>query len=122
MLFFKRKIMLKYVRIMKKSTLKKLFSEFCCSACKQDFNEESIKVKREEKDLLVLQVVCQNCGKSFGLAFLGTNTIKEKEDSAFQMVDCPLPISYDDVLNAHEFIDNLQKDWTKYIPENLKDL
>lgn len=120
MIFSKRYIMLKYVRIMKKTTLRKLFSEFCCSVCKQDFNEDSIIVKREEKDLLVLQVVCQNCGKSFGLAFLGTNSIAEKDDDAFQMVDCPLPISYDDVLNAHHFIDKLEKDWNKYIPENLK--
>ena len=107
---------------MKKTTLRKLFSELCCSVCKHDFNEDSINIKREEKDLLVLQVVCQNCGKSFGLAFLGTNSVAEKEDDAFQMVDCPLPISYDDVLNAHEFIDNLEKDWSKYIPENLKEL
>ena len=107
---------------MKKSTLRKLFSELCCSVCKHDFKEDSIKVKREEKNLLVLQIVCQNCGKSFGLAFLGTNVIEEKEDDAFQMVDCPLPISYDDVLNAHEFIDNLEKDWTKYIPDDLKKL
>ena len=122
MIFSKRGFMLKYVRIMKKTTLRKLFSELCCSVCKHDFDENSINIKREEKDLLVLQIVCQNCGKSFGLAFLGTNAVEEKDDDAFQMVDCPLPISYDDVLNAHEFIDNLEKDWTKYIPENLKDL
>ena len=108
---------------MDKSKLKKLFSGMCCSVCKHDFDENSIFIKREEKNLLVLQIICPDCGKSFGIALLGTNSIgvKEKiEDDALVFQDCPLPISYDDVLDAHHFIDKLEKDWTKYIPDELK--
>lgn len=105
---------------MNKSNIEKLFSNLCCSNCKHDFDKDSIIIKREEKGLLVLQIVCSNCGKSFGLALLGTGNISVKEDDALTIQDCPQPISYDDVLDAHEFINKLDYDWSKYIPEDLK--
>jgi hypothetical protein len=105
---------------MNKSKLKKLFSGLCCSVCKHDFDEEAISIKREEKNLLVVQVICPDCGKNFGLALIGTNSIDVKEDDEFVIQDCPLPISYDDVLDAHHFIDKLEKDWNKYIPDDFK--
>ena len=110
---------------MDKSKLKKLFSGLCCSVCKHDFDEEAIFIKREEKNLLVLQIICPECGKSFGLALLGTGALSvkdEKDDDALEIQECPLPISYDDVLDAHHFIDKLEKDWTKYIPFVLKNI
>lgn len=107
---------------MDKTKLKKLFSGLCCSVCKHDFDEDAIFIKREEKDLLVIQVICPECGKNFGLALLGTDSIdvKDKDDDELVMQDCPLPINYDDVLDAHNFIDKLEKDWNKYIPEEYK--
>lgn len=107
---------------MDKSKLKRLFSGLCCSVCKHDFDEDAIFIKREEQNLLVLQIICPECGKSFGLALLGTGalSVKDVEDEPLEFQDCPLPISYDDVLDAHHFIDKLEKDWTKYIPDELK--
>ena len=107
---------------MDKSKLKMLFSGLCCSVCKHDFDEDSISIKREEQNLLVLQIVCPDCGKSFGLALLGTGalSIKDKKDEPLEFQNCPLPITYDDVLDAHHFIDKLEKDWNKYIPDELK--
>ena len=107
---------------MDKNKIVKMFSGLCCSVCKHDFDEDSIFIKREEKDLTVLKIICPECGKSFGLAFLGEGalSVKDKDDDALVIQDCPLPINYDDVLNAHNFIDNLEKDWGKYIPDDLK--
>lgn len=108
---------------MNKNELVKLFSSMCCSVCKHDFDEDAIIIKRQEKNLLVLQIICPECGKSFGIALLGTNSIgvkQEVEEDALAFQECPLPISYDDVLDAHHFIDKLEKDWTKYIPDELK--
>lgn len=109
---------------MDKSKFKHLFSNLCCSVCRHDFDEDAIFVKREEKNLLVLQVVCPECGKGFGLALLGTGalSIKDVEDEPLEFQPCPMPISYDDVLDAHHFIDKLEKDWNKYIPDELKNL
>lgn len=106
---------------MEKSKLVKLFSNMCCSNCRHDFDEDSIFIKRQDKHLLVLQIICSECGKSFGLAFLGTGSVDVKdEDEALIFQECPSPISYDDVLDAHHFIDKLEKDWNKYIPDELK--
>lgn len=106
---------------MEKTKLVKLFSNMCCSNCRHDFDEDSIFVKRQDKHLIVLQVICSECGKSFGLAFLGTGSVDVKEeDKPLEFQECPLPITYDDVLDAHHFIDNLEKDWNKYIPDELK--
>ncbi len=106
---------------MDKSKIVKLFSNMCCSSCKSDFDENSISIKRREKDLLVLKIKCSKCGKSFGLAFLGIDVLDVKEDETpLEIKECPLPITTDDVIDAHNFIDKLQKDWTKYIPDELK--
>ncbi len=108
---------------MKKSNIKKLLENMCCSVCRHDFDEDSIQIKRQENNLLVLQIICPECGKSFGLALLGTGdeSIKQdKKDEPLTFQECPEPINYDDVLNGHNFIDKLEKDWTKYIPEEFK--
>lgn len=108
---------------MDKSKIVKLFSNLCCSSCKSDFDENSISIKRQEKDLLVLKIKCSKCGKSFGMALLGYDTADIKEDEQpLEIQPCPLPITSDDVIDAHKFIDKLEKDWSKYIPDNLKNL
>jgi len=107
---------------MDKTKISKLLSGLCCSVCKHDFDENAIHIKREEKNLLVLQIVCQECGKNFGTALLGmpSNFDENDNDNALEIQDCPLPINYDDVLDAHNFIDKLEKDWNKFIPEDYK--
>jgi len=107
---------------MKQSEIKHLLSNMCCSVCKQDFDEKSVTIIREEENLLVSKIVCTNCGKSFGLAFLGTAGVKDKKDTPLEFMQCPAPIDYDDVIAAHKFIDKLEKDWNKYIPDNLKNI
>ena len=109
---------------MNKKLLNMLFSDMCCSECKSGFNEDSVFVLRQEKNLKVLQIVCQNCGKSFGIALLGgcdeKESSKSKDDLALQIQDGPDAICYDDVLDAHNFFSNLDDDWQKYIPDDLK--
>ena len=105
---------------MKKSSLKNLLSGMCCSVCRHDFDEESITIMREEQELLILRINCPQCGKGFGIALLGAGNNFIKNESPLEFKECPEKISYDDVLDAHQFIDNLDKDWMKYIPSNLK--
>lgn len=96
--------------------LKVLFDNLCCSQCKTGFDENSIQIKREEQGLLVTQLVCRNCGKSFGVAFVGISGIEIKEPLEVQ--DGPEPISYDDVIDAHRFIKNLDEHWQDYLPKS----
>ena len=109
-----------------KRKISTLFKDLCCSDCKSDFDEDSVRVMREEKtkgeEMLVVRIVCSNCGKSFGVAFLGISDLEFKEgsdeDLALQVQQGANPISVDDVLDAHKFIKTLDKNWQRFI-ENL---
>lgn len=110
---------------MNKKIIKMLFSDMCCSACKSDFNADCLFELRKEDNLSVLQVVCSNCGKSFGIAFLGTCDEKQyagksQDDIALHIQDGPDAICYDDVIDAHNFFKNLDENWQQHIPEDLK--
>lgn len=102
-----------------------LFKELCCSACKSDFNENSVDIMREEKtpeeEMIVFRLACQKCGKSFGVAFLGISDFELKDYSEDDLVlhvqEGENPISEDDVLDAHKFIKKLDKDWQKFISD-----
>lgn len=105
---------------MNKSKLKIMMDNFCCSNCKCDFDEESISVIREEAGLTVVQISCQNCGKSFGIALLGVNELDIKSPEPFELEDCPDKITFDDVIDAHNFIKEMEDDWQKYLPKSHK--
>lgn len=109
-------------KITTKRKISKLFSQLCCSRCKADFDEKSVDIMRNEDDeMLVLKLVCQHCGKSFGVAFLGISDIELKvnseSDESLRVRDCETPITVDEVLDAHEFIQSLDGNWSKYIAE-----
>lgn len=98
-----------------------LFKNLCCSKCKSDFDEQSIKILRKEKETLVINLHCNNCGKDFGTAFIGTKNINaeffDNKKTPLKMIEDLPPISKDDVLNAHKFLKELDEHWTKYLPE-----
>lgn len=95
--------------------IEKLFSNLCCSQCRNGFDADSIKVKRDEDGLLVISLECKHCGKNFGVAFLGFSDIAVKESEPLVVKEGPEPINYDDVIDAHRFIQDLKGDWNKYI-------
>jgi hypothetical protein len=109
---------------MSKLNFKKLFADLCCSNCGHDFDENSVFILREEEGLFVIQVVCPECQKSFGIAILGLESVaiknKDEDKLPLQIKELPEPISSDDVLDAHKFIKNLDSDWQKYIPKGYK--
>lgn len=103
-----------------------LFKDLCCSVCKNDFDEKSVIILREEntpeEEMLVIRICCKNCGKSFGVAFLGISDLELKnyndEEVTLKVQEGLDPINTDDVLDAHKFIKKLDKDWHKFI-DNL---
>lgn len=99
-----------------KKKIEKLFSNLCCSQCRNGFDEDSIVIKRKEDGLLVVGLECKHCGKSFGVAFLGISNVDVKDYEPLEVVQGPEPINYDDVIDAHNFIKNLEDDWSKYLP------
>ena len=101
-----------------KKKIEKLFSNLCCSQCRNVFDEDSITIKRQEEGLSVVQLECKHCGKSFGVAFLGLSNIDVKNYEPLEVVEGPEPITFDDVIDAHRFIKELDGDWGKYLPKS----
>jgi len=110
---------------MNRLNFKRLFSNLCCSNCGKDFDENSVFILREEDGLLVLQIICQHCQKSFGVAILGMDAVSFRDENSqkypLEVKELPSPITDDDVIDAHRFIKNLDADWQKYIPKEYKD-
>lgn len=100
-----------------KKKIEKLFSNLCCSQCKNSFDKDSVVIKREEEGLTVISLVCKHCGKNFGVAFLGFSDIDLKNYEPLEVQEGPEPINYDDVIDAHRFIQNLDSDWQKHLPK-----
>lgn len=101
-----------------KTNIKRLLINMHCSRCRGEFGEDSIKVMRSENGLLVFQVKCNHCKKCFGMALLGINSdeLEKSLDMGLEGRDPDKkPIDYDDVLDAHEFFQGLESDWSKYI-------
>ena len=105
------------------------FSHVKCANCQEFFKNDSIQLIRQETNNTVVRIVCSNCGKNLGLAILGVDSAKYKnslelEENTCQTEDIPVvlhsepvPITYDDVIKAHEFFSRLGDDWAKHLPK-----
>jgi hypothetical protein len=109
--------------------IQEYFQQRFCRFCANPFSSEGIQLLREEPGVLVVRVTCKSCGQPLGVAIVGTSARHQSKSSS-----CPLDwtrkdverlsgnpaISYDDVLNAHEFVTNLGADWAKHLPKIKK--
>lgn len=82
-----------------------LFSNLCCSRCRNDFTWDSINILEQNGNLLICNLACSACGKDFGKIVLNFDK-KSKHHNPLVVIDGPPPISTDDVINAHKFIKN----------------
>ena len=94
-----------------------ILDNLCCSVCKKGFDENSIEVIKKEKGLLTVNLKCNNCGKDFGTTFIGLSNLNIKSQPA-EIQEGPEPINYDDVIDAHRFIKDLDESWQKHLPNN----
>ncbi len=73
---------------------------------------------------MVVRVSCLECQRPLGVAIVGTNSKKnqakktiqsewtKKDAQKFEKMPA---ITYDDVLEAHQFFDSLGSDWTRHL-------
>ncbi len=66
----------------------------------------------------MLHLECRHCDKKFGVAMLGFSDIEVKNGVREPLVvqEGPEPINYDDVIDAHRFIRDLDENWSKHLP------
>jgi len=104
------------------------FSQVQCANCHEYFKDDSIHLVRQEANNIVVRIGCAKCGKNLGLAILGIdraeykNSLKFSEETS-EDKNIPVsinnqedPITYDDVIRAHEFFSNLGDDWAMHLP------
>ena len=102
--------------------VKLIFTKMVCSCCNEQFTPDCVEIIRVEDNLAVVKIVCTHCQQNYGIAIVGIETVGAETDEAADYVQIPdlPPITTDDVIEAHKFIDNLGADWSKYIPDEFK--
>ena len=101
-----------------KTIFSKLLAGMKCSQCSCDFNENSIRIMRFDDGLHVIRVKCENCEKSFGIAYLGLSEAELEKSYQEVKKKNTKPITIDDVLDAHNYIKNLDENWKEFLREN----
>lgn len=100
-----------------KKDISLLLKNLCCSKCKSDFDENSIKNIYQEGNYKVINLVCHKCGKDFGTAYLKVTdkTSDIENEVILNDVRNTPPITSDEVLDAHNQIKDFEKNWKKFI-------
>lgn len=105
--------------------IQEYFQQKSCRHCANQFSADGIKLLREEPGVFVVRVTCQCCGHPLGVAIVGAAPTHHKKyaelpldwtrKDASRLQHLP-PISFDDVLAAHEFFASLDSGWQQYLP------
>ncbi len=104
--------------------VKLIFSKMVCSCCDKQFTPDCIEIIRIEDNCAIVKIVCTHCNKNYGIAIVGIEKIDTEsmqDEESVLIPDLP-PITTDDVIEAHKFIDKLGDDWSKYIPEKFRNV
>jgi hypothetical protein len=107
--------------------IQEYFQQKSCRNCANHFAAEGIQLLRQEPGVLVVRITCLACGHPLGVAIVGTNPNTSNRTRAELPLDwtrrdadrllSQSPITFDDVLNAHHFIDSLGADWQRHLPK-----
>lgn len=118
------------------------FQQRSCRYCSESYRPEGIELVREEPGVVVVKVGCLSCGQPLGIALVAVNTPAQTPATApscmhgrptaqvagkrqpsdlskrdMDRLGKKPPISYDDVLSAHQFFQSLGSDWAQHLPK-----
>lgn len=116
--------------------IQEYFQQRTCKHCCRNYAAEGIELVREEPGLLVVKVACLYCRQPLGIALVGVNgnaKVNALRSDALSEASGSMPrdwskgdvkrlsglsrITYNDVLDAHEFFSSLDADWQKHLPK-----
>lgn len=106
--------------------IQEYFQQKLCRFCSHPFSSDGIQLLREEPGVLVVRVTCRTCSKPLGVAIVGTTPRPHTERKNYpiewtkkdiERLSSKSAITYDDVLQAHEFFSTLGSDWQKHLPK-----
>ncbi|SRR5579875_55288 len=105
--------------------IQEYFQQKFCRFCSHPFTSDGIELLREEPGILVVRVGCSVCGRPLGVAIVGTGPAPAPDRTKAALdwtkrdrerLSGKPTITYDDVLDAHQFFDGLGADWAKHLP------
>ena len=124
--------------------IQSFFTKMQCPHCGNHLTENGVELIREEKGFYLVSVHCHHCETHVGVAMVGVehsmNTPMQVNEFQESLGALPLkrryrdpeltpdelerlsnyePIKEDDVLEAHDFIQGLGRDWQKHIPKEM---
>lgn len=107
--------------------IQSFFSRMRCNFCSHSFTPEDIQLLRQEEGIYIVNVYCTHCETQNGVAMVGVEA--SQRDHTFpdpELTDEELmrlaeydPITEDDVLSAHQFINQLDGNWQRFIPPEM---
>jgi hypothetical protein len=126
------------------------FTTMQCAFCTRPFQPEGIELLREDEGCYLVSVSCHHCERQIGVAMVGVEIPGVEMPGADllggnaqgflpgfkpdpRFVDPELtpeelerleqfePIAFDDVLQAHEFFNQLDGNWMKFIPADMRE-
>lgn len=107
-------------------SVQEFFCSMHCSRCQESLKPDGISLVREEENFYVIKITCVDCNQPVGLAIVGISPQDVENErllpapsGQLEVVeeDGPPPISYDEVIDAHQFFSDLGSDWMKHIKE-----
>jgi hypothetical protein len=110
------------------SLIQSFFSQMRCNFCSHSFEPDDIQLLRQEDGIYIVNVFCNHCGTQNGVAMVGVEVPSGApyfEDPELTPAELERlaefePITADDVLDAHQFFNNLDSDWMKFIPPEMR--
>jgi hypothetical protein len=110
------------------SLIQSFFSQMRCNFCSHSFEPDDIQLIRQEDGIFIVNVFCNHCGTQNGVAMVGVESpsgVPQFEDPELTPEEVSRlaefePITENDVLDAHHFLQNLDSDWMKFIPQEMR--
>jgi hypothetical protein len=113
------------------SLIQQFFTQMTCQHCQEPFEPESIQLIREDKGVYLVSVNCHHCQRQVGVAMVGVESNTKEATQKYadpeltpeekERLSAFTPVETDDVIEAHQFFQNLGRDWQKYIPAELRE-
>lgn len=114
------------------SIIQNFFSRMRCNFCTNHLEPEGIKLIQHNQGVYIVNVQCTHCMRQMGSAMVGLEGAEISAHAPQRFTDPELTvdelerlsqyeaIGYDDVLDAHQFFNNLDSDWQKFLPEEMR--
>lgn len=121
------------------SLIQDFFTQMKCHFCEHSFEPEDISLIRQEDSVFIVNVFCNRCNTQNGIAMVGLGSSEDADifgetgmprhpgyedpeltEAEIERLSEFAPISANDVIEAHDFFKDLDKDWMKHIPAEFK--